>query len=309
MTATLSRRALLAAGGGLMVSWPCPPPARAAGPAPDAAAKLPGSLQTTPMLDAWIKVAPDGGITVFTGKAELGQGLKTALLQIAAEGLHVAPGTIHLVTADTGLTPDEGITSGSHSMQDSGTAILHAATQARALLQGAAAARLGVAADTLVLADGVARAPDGRTIGYGPLAEGLALHIRAQPTSPLDDPAGYRVLGTGMPRVDIPGKLTGGAAYVQDLRLPGMLHARIVRQPSAGAVLLAVDDAPVLACAASSASSATAATWPSPPWTSGRPKACTPWPPPRGGSRPRPCPTSAPCPTSSAPCRRATSPS
>ncbi len=244
---TLSRRALLAAGGGLVVSWTCPPSARAAGPQPDAPAKLPGSLQTTPMLDAWIRVAPDGRITVFTGKAELGQGLKTALLQIAAEGLHVALGAITLVTADTGLTPDEGITSGSHSMQDSGTAILHAATQARALLQDAAAARLGIAADTLVLADGMARAPDGRAIGYGPLAEGLALHVRAQPASPLDSPAGYRVIGTEMPRVDIPAKLTGGAAYVQDLRLPGMLHARIVRQPSVGAVLLDVDDGPVLA--------------------------------------------------------------
>jgi nicotinate dehydrogenase subunit B len=252
MNAPLPRRALLAAGGGLVVSWTLGlPTATAASPGAGqegaAAAPLPGSLQTMPLLDAWIRVAPDGRITVFTGKAELGQGLKTALLQIAAEQLNVAPGGIDLVTADTGLTPDEGVTSGSHSMQDSGTAILHAAAQVRGLLQEVAAARLGVAADALVLADGTARAPDGRSIGYGPLAAGLALHVRAQPASPLNSPASYRVIGTEMPRVDIPAKLTGGAAYVQDLRLPGMLHARIVRQPSAGALLLGLDDGPVLA--------------------------------------------------------------
>jgi CO/xanthine dehydrogenase Mo-binding subunit len=235
MTAVLSRRTLLAAGGGLVVAFSL----RAQEP------PRPGSLKETPFLDAWIRVAPDGRVTVFTGKAELGQGLTTALLQVAAEQLDVAPAQIELVTADTARTPNEGFTAGSHSMQDSGTAILNAAAQVRGLLRDAAAAEFGVAAETLSTADGSVRAPDGRGIGYGPLAAKLNLHVEASPTSPLKDPATYHVMGTPMPRIDIPAKVTGGAAFIQDIRLPGMLHARTVRQPSVGAKLLAFDTGPI----------------------------------------------------------------
>lgn len=245
MTPQLTRRAALLAGGGLLVSFSLQAEEQGGTPPPATPAPLPGSLKETPLLDAWIRVAPDGGITVFTGKAELGQGLKTALLQIAAEELEVPAGRISLVTADTGRTPNEGFTAGSHSMQDSGTAILNAASQVRQLLRQAAAAQLGVAVDTLSVADGTVRALDGRAIGYGPLAASLALHTQAQPNSPLKDPAAYRVLGTSMPRVDIPAKVTGGIAYVQDIRMPGMLHARVVRQPSAGAKLGTFDTGPI----------------------------------------------------------------
>jgi nicotinate dehydrogenase subunit B len=235
MNVALSRRALLAAGGGLVVAFSL----RAEEPA------RPGSLKETPLLDAWIRVAPDGRITVFTGKVEMGQGLKTALLQVAAEQLDVAPDRIELVTADTMRTANEGFTAGSHSMQDSGTAILNAAAQVRVLLRDAAAQELGVAAETLTTAGAVVKAPDGRTLEYGALAAKLNLHVQAQPDSPLKDPGSYRLIGASMPRVDIPAKLTGGAAYVQDLRLPGMLHARAIRQPSVGAKLLDFDTAPV----------------------------------------------------------------
>lgn len=235
MTAGLSRRGLLAAPGGLVVAFSL----RAE------EAVRPGSLKETPALDAWIRVAPDGGITVFTGKVELGQGLKTALIQVAAEQLDVAVGRIRLVTADTGQTANEGFTAGSHSMQDSGTAILNAAAQVRGLLCAAAAAEFGVPATSLITAGGSVHAADGRNIGYGTLAERLDLHADAQPNSPLKNPAAYRVMGKPMPRVDIPAKLTGGAAYVQDMRLPGMLHARVIRQPSPDAVLLAVDPGPI----------------------------------------------------------------
>jgi nicotinate dehydrogenase subunit B len=235
MSAVLSRRTLLAAGGGLVVSFSL----RAQVPA------RPGSLKETPFLDAWIRVAPDGRVTVFTGKAELGQGLTTALLQVAAEQLDVAPGQIELVTADTARTANEGFTAGSHSMQDSGTAIMNAAAQVRGLLRDAAAAEFGVAAETLSTADGSVRAADGRSAGYGSLAAKLNLHVEASPGSPLKDPATYRLMGTPMPRIDIPAKLTGGAAFVQDMRLPGMLHARTVRQPSVDAKLLDFDTGPV----------------------------------------------------------------
>jgi nicotinate dehydrogenase subunit B len=237
MTAFIvSRRTLLAAAGGLLVSVSLPDPQVRADDAP-----LPGSLKDTPLLDAWIRVGPDGVITAFTGKAELGQGLKTALIQIVAEQLDVAPTRVTLVTADTARTPNEGVTAGSHSMQDSGTALLNAAAQTRLLLLDAAAADMGVEAAALTVENGVVHAPDGTARDYGALAAKLSMHVRAQPGGGLKDPATYRVMGSAMPRIDIPAKLTGGAAYVQDMRLPGMLHARAIRQPSAGAVLLNAD--------------------------------------------------------------------
>jgi len=246
---SLPRRGLLGAGGALVVSFSLGRLAHAAeqGGAPPnrSAAPLPGSLKETPELDAWIRIAADGGIEVFTGKAELGQGLKTALLQVAAEQLDVASSRLRLITADTGRTPNEGFTAGSHSMQDSGTAILHAAAQVRGLLVDAAAGRFGLAPAQLQTRDGAVHAPDGRRASYGELAASLSLHVPAQPGGPVKDPGAYRVIGAALPRVDIPAKVTGGPAYIQDLRLPGMLHARAVRQPSPGAVLRAVDTAPI----------------------------------------------------------------
>ncbi len=244
----LPRRDLLGAGGALVVCFSLGRAARTdeqgGSPQAKSPAPLPGSLKETPELDAWIRVAADG-IQVFTGKAELGQGLKTALLQVAAEQLDVAPSSLRLTTADTGRTPNEGFTAGSHSMQDSGTAILHAAAQVRGLLVEAAAGRFGVAPAQLQTRDGAVHAPDGRSLAYRELAASLSLHVPAQPGGPLKDPATFRVIGTALPRVDIPPKVTGGPAYIQDLRLPGMLHARAVRQPSPGAVLRTVDTAPI----------------------------------------------------------------
>ena len=246
---SLPRRDLFGAGAALLVSFSLGRAARAdepgGSPPASSPAPLPGSLKETPELDAWIRVAADGGIQVFTGKAELGQGLKTALLQVAAEQLDVTPGSLGLVTADTGRTPDEGFTAGSHSMQDSGTAILHAAAQVRGLLVEAAAGRFGLSPAGLQTRDGAVHAPDGRSLAYGELAASLSLHVPAQPGGRLKDPAAYQVIGAALPRVDIPPKVTGGPAYIQDLRLPGMLHARAVRQPSPGATLRAVDAAPI----------------------------------------------------------------
>ena len=236
----VSRRDLMAAGGALLVSFSLPRIAVAADPSP-----LPGSLKQTPMLDAWIRVGGDGGVTVFTGKAELGQGVKTALIQIAAEQLDLAPARIELVTADTGRTPDEQFTAGSHSMQDSGTAILHAAAQVRALLVQAAAVRLGVPAEQLATQGGMVVGQDGRSLGYGALAAGLSLHVAATADGALKPWAKDTLIGTAMPRVDIPAKVTGGVAFIQDMRVAGMLHARAVRQPSAGAVLRALDAGPI----------------------------------------------------------------
>jgi CO/xanthine dehydrogenase Mo-binding subunit len=231
---SMKRRAFIARSGALVVSFSLLP--RLAGAQ---ASKLPGSLNREPMLDAWIRVGADGRITVFTGKAELGQGIKTALIQVAAEELMVEPPRIELVTADTARTPDEQYTAGSQSMQESGTAIMNAAAQTRALLAELAAKRLSIPVAQLSIRDGAVN-----RVAYSELVAGQELHVRAQPQSPLRDPMTRTVMGKPLARVDIPGKLTGQQAYVQDLRLPGMVHARVLRPPSYGARLRALDAAP-----------------------------------------------------------------
>lgn len=233
----LGRRALLA-NGALVVAFAL---SRGAG-AQDSGGKnaLPGDLEKSPLLDSWIRFDADGHVTVFTGKAELGQGLKTALIQVAAHELAVAPSAIEIVTADTARTPDEGVTAGSHSMQDSGTAILNAAANVRSLLMEAAAWRFAIAVDQIEMRDGAAHAPDGRTVGYGELASVMSLHVAAKPNMPRRE-GGPKVIGAHLPRIDIPAKVTGGEAYLEDMRLPGMLHARVVRGPSDGTRLKPAD--------------------------------------------------------------------
>jgi nicotinate dehydrogenase subunit B len=239
----LDRRRMLAGSGALIVSFSLTGAlaqdtgAPLAAPAPSP----PGSLKTSPYLDAWIRIDADGSITGFTGKAELGQGFKTAFQQIAAEELDMPFASLKVVTADTKLTANEGYTSGSHSMQDSGTAIQHAAAQAREILVAEAAKRLDLPAENLRTENGAVIAPDGRRLGYGDLVASDMLHVQAQAKSKLKDPAMFTVMGQSVPRVDIPAKVTGGQAYVQDMRLPAMVHARVVRPPSYGAQLTDCD--------------------------------------------------------------------
>ena len=249
-----TRRMFIANGGALVVSFALKPlaslaqgvrPAQPAKPAKPAQPKLPGSLDKAPYLDAWIGIGGDGAVTVFTGKAELGQGIKTALIQCAAEELDVDPKSITIVTADTGRTANEGYTAGSHSMQDSGTAILHAAAQVRGILVELAATRLNLPAEQLLAKAGSVIANDGRSVAYKDLVAGQALHRAATPQSPLKSVKDFKVIGTPMHRVDIPGKVTGAPMYVQDMRPEGMLHARVVRPPNYGAELVAVDIASV----------------------------------------------------------------
>jgi nicotinate dehydrogenase subunit B len=241
----LDRRRVLAGGGALIVSFSMPDAFAQDQTAPVAAPKPPGSLATSPYLDSWIRIDADGGITVFTGKAEIGQGFKTAFQQIAAEELDVPFKSLKVVTADTLLTADEGYTSGSQSTQYSGTAIQNAAAQVRGLLVAEAARRLNLPAESLRTENGAVIAPDGQRFGYGDLVADDLLHAQAQPKSKLKDPATYKVMGQPVARVDIPAKVTGGAAYVQDMRLPGMVHARVVRPPSYGAQLTECDTSAV----------------------------------------------------------------
>lgn len=245
----ITRRGLMAGTGALVVSFsmgralaqeaaPQPAAPQPAAPEPPA---LPGSLDDERFLDSWIRISADNAVTVFTGKAELGQGVRTALLQVAAEELETDPKDIELVTADTGRTPNEGFTAGSQSMQNSGTAIRNAAAQVRAILLAEAGRRFGVPPESLKVENRTITAQDGRSVTYGELVSGQMLHVEAQPQSPLKDPGSFRHMGRPMQRVDIPGKVTGQPAYVHDLRLEGMLHARVVRPPSAAAQLSELD--------------------------------------------------------------------
>ena len=239
-----ARREFLARSGALVVSFSLAGRAwaQAAGADKGAAAtpQLPGSLRQAPFLDSWIRIDATNQVTIFTGKAELGQGVKTALMQIAAEELDVAFARVTLVTADTERTANEGYTSGSNSLKDSGTAIRNAAAQVREILMTRAAQRLNVAAESLRVEDGTVLDAVGAKLTYGELVAGEELHVQAKTASMFKDPKLYRIVARAQPRVDIPAKVTGGAAYVQDIRMPGMLHARVVRPPSYKATLESV---------------------------------------------------------------------
>ena len=211
----------------------------------EAAPDLPGSLKTNPDRESWIRIDASGRATIFTGKAELGQGIKTALLQIAAEELEMPFESLALIGPDTSESPNEGYTAGSHSIQDSGTAIRNVAAQIRDLLITEGARRWNLPFGELRAEAGAVVAPDGRRLAYGELVSGELITGRAQPVSRLKPTDAFREMGTARQRIDIPGKVTGGAAYVQDMRPDGMVHGRVVRPPSPGARLVSVDAGPV----------------------------------------------------------------
>ena len=236
----VSRRNFLKAGTGLVVAIAFVPP-MAPAQGTDAPAHLPGSLNSNRLLSAWLRIGSDGAVTVFTGKVEFGQGIASALAQIAADELDVSYPRIHMVTADTSRTPDEGFTAGSQSIEQSGTAIRFACAEARQLLLAAAAARLGAEADALTVIDGTVAAPNGKQTTYWAVTTDAMLRREATAKLTPKGAGDYRLVGQSVARRDIPPKFTGGAAYLQDLRLPGMLHARVGRPPVPHAELLGLD--------------------------------------------------------------------
>ena len=241
----LNRRSFGKGLGGIVLAFALDPPELLAqGTQP---ARLPGSLNNNRMLDAWIRIAPNGIATVFTGKVELGQGILTALSQIAAEELDLPLSRVKMISGDTGQTPNEGQTAGSQSIENSGTALRMAAAEVRGILLELAEKRLGVASDKLSVADGVITAPDGHYVYYGALAATANFKREATAKVVPKSPADYKIVGKSIPRLDIPAKVTGGAAYVQDMRPAGMLHGRVVRPPRYGSTLANIDDAAVKA--------------------------------------------------------------
>jgi nicotinate dehydrogenase subunit B len=209
---------------------------------------LPASLARHPELDLWIRIDRAETITLFTGKVELGQGLRTAIARIGAEELDVSLERIRVSTADTRHGLNEFFTAGSQSMEDSGTSMRRAAAEARALLLARAAERLGARIGDLVVDDGtVSVRGGGARVSYWQLLGGARFACRATGEVAPKDPGAYQIIGRSARRIDLVGLVTGTARYVQDLARPGLLHARVLRPPSQCAELASLDDTPVRA--------------------------------------------------------------
>ena len=242
-----SRRRFFKKSGALAVAFSLAPSLIEAQPA--ARPALPGSLNSFRKLDSWLSINPDGTLTIFSGKVELGQGITTALTQIVADELDIDMARIKVVSGDTARVPDEGVTAGSLSIQQSGAALQAASAEARALLLAAAAQKLGAPVESLIVLDGTittaAGAASGAKTTYWEMAGSVPLAREATPNVKTKTPAELKLVGKNVPRRDIPAKVTGGEAYVQDMRLPGMVFGRVVRPPSLTAKLLSVDEAAV----------------------------------------------------------------
>ena len=238
----LSRRAVLA-GGALTVSFALAG-ARLKALAQGAAA-APRSVDPKEV-DAFLAVNGDGTVTLYTGKVDLGQGLRIAMRQIAGEELGIGVDMIKYVEGDTALTPDQGRTSGSNGIQRGGMQIRQAAATARAALIELAAQRLNVKGDDLVASNGEVRPKGGGTgVRFADLIGGRNFNLKLDPKAPLKDPAIYTLVGKPLARPDVPAKCTGSFTYMQDFSLPGMVHARVIRPPAIGAKLVSVDESSI----------------------------------------------------------------
>lgn len=246
--AGFSRRQFLKGSGALIVSFGAVEIAGRLGVEPDTAlAQAPRAASG--QLDSWIAIGADGVVTAYTGKCELGQGLQTAQIQLIAEELGVAIDRIRLIQCDTALTPDQGTTSGSqsHPTNFNHANLAQAAATARERLVELGAARLGIAPDQLAVGEGFVRLrSDGsKRVAYGELIGGRRFDIALRPAAARKDPRSWTVLGTSVPRVDMPALVTGRLEFVQNVRVPGMVHGAVVRPPEVGATLAGVDEASV----------------------------------------------------------------
>jgi CO/xanthine dehydrogenase Mo-binding subunit len=205
------------------------------------------SLVANPVLATWLTIGADGVVEVRSGKVELGQGVLTALAQIVAEELDVDVSRIRMTAATTGLSPDEGYTAGSLSIQHSGSALRAVSAEVRELYLAVAAEKLAVPIEDLDVDDGRITAPDGGELTYWELAHDVPLDRRGSGTAAAKSTDRYRVVGTNVPRIDLSDKLTGARRYVHDLNPADMLFARVVRPPSRGARLRNVDTARTVA--------------------------------------------------------------
>ena len=203
----------------------------------------------SPQLDSWIAIAADGTVTAYTGKCEFGQGLYTAQMQLVAEELGVPLNRVHLIQCDTSMTPDQGTTSGqqSHPTNFNRSNLALAAATARETLIRLAATQLNAPTRDLVARDSAVsvKATPSRRVSYGALIGGKRFDVQLNPKAARIHPRDWTVLGTPVPRVDMRAMATGEFEFVHNVRVPGMLHGRVVRPPSPGATVMSVDESSV----------------------------------------------------------------
>jgi len=244
-SAGLSRRGFLRGSGALIVAFAA---ARHAGlEAVVSAQGINGRSATA--LDAWIAITADNRVLAYTGKCELGQGLFTAQVQLVAEELDVPLSRVTLTMCDTSSTPDQGTTSGaqSHPANFNQANLALACATAREALVRLGADRLGAAAADVATGDGAVfvRTEPSRRVAYGALVGGRKFMLNLDAAAKRKNAADWKVLGTPVPRLDLPAMVTAQLEYVHNVRVPGMLHGRVVRPPSVGATLARVDEASV----------------------------------------------------------------
>ena len=258
---SISRRELLKSTGGLLVGFNLFEPflGLLAQGTPGGGTPLSNAGGLSPdQLDSWIAIAQDGTVSVFTSKVDLGTGIGTALGQIVAEELDVPISKINMEIGDTTKSVDQGRTSASRTLERAGPQMRQAAAAARQELLRRASASLGAPASQLTVTDGVVSVAgnSARNISYATLvggqrfdtkvaASGEQWDLKVAPEIKPKDPKDYKVVGTSVPRFDLPEKLTGAFIYAQEVRIPGMLHGRVVRPPVVNSRPVAVDDASV----------------------------------------------------------------
>lgn len=235
-----TRREFLIGAGALVVSFSL---------APRALAQTGGPTKPVALdqVDSFLAVHRDGTVTMYTGKVDIGTGIRIALPQMVAEELDIALDRVKLVEGDTALTPDQGPTWGSLSVQIAGVQLRQAAATARQALIRMAVQRLGMPSADLAVRDGVVfvRAAPHRRVSYAELIGDRTFDLAVDKDAPLKNPRDYTIVGQPAPRPDVPGKVTGTHTYAQDFRVPGMVHARVVRPPAIGATLQSVDESSV----------------------------------------------------------------
>jgi len=243
-----SRRTFLQTIGKLAIAIPFLPGCSGPAPEPERVTtvleELPGSLRGTPRLNAWLEVLEDGRVRIFSGKVELGQGIRNAIRQVAAEELYMDLDRVEVVLAETGRTPNEGYTAGSASIQNSAMAVRHAAAAAREHLLALAAEKWGVDGNQLSLQNGFIKAVNGgEARSFAELLEGRQIEGEVPLTLKLKPKSAYRYVGKPVPRADLGTMVRGEALYIHDLDFPDMVHARVLRPKNYQSALLAFDEA------------------------------------------------------------------
>ena len=208
---------------------------------PQAGPPVPPMIRNNPQLDAWVRIAPDGTVTVMTGRVELGQGMLTAMRQVAADELDVAIERLVLISGDTAQTPNEGQTAGSLAVKLGSTALGLACADARATLVAVAAKSWGVEPAGIRVDDGQMIGPAGQRMSYGEAAGKVSLSRPVDVTARRKSPAEQKLIGTSYPRVDIPAKVFGQQVFIHDLRPTGMLFGAVARPPAYAARLASAD--------------------------------------------------------------------